>query len=188
MPECRTVRHLVSSVPEWKKILMPEPVWYRKGDPVRYQNTLAPDWDTRCRNADAGGIELGADAQSWLNMELYLQSIFPLHGHSFILIGRDPTTPFPPPPCIWAHIRGRYWSAKIDDIYLWPPALFDQCVRLGERSLLVIWGPAPQGTPSYPSKAGVVITHHLYANATQKAKQIGAMDFHGFYYLLGCRG
>ncbi len=24
----------------------------------------------------------------------------------------------PPPPRIWAHIRGRYWSAKIDDISL----------------------------------------------------------------------
>jgi hypothetical protein len=23
-----------------------------------------------------------------------------------------------PPPRIWAHIRGRYWSAKIDDISL----------------------------------------------------------------------
>ncbi len=29
----------------------------------------------------------------------------------------------PPPPRIWAHIRGRYWSAKIDDISLWPPIL-----------------------------------------------------------------
>jgi hypothetical protein len=26
-----------------------------------------------------------------------------------------------PPPPIWAHIRGRYWSAKIDNISLWPP-------------------------------------------------------------------
>jgi hypothetical protein len=24
----------------------------------------------------------------------------------------------PPPPRIWAHIRGLYWSAKIDDISL----------------------------------------------------------------------
>ncbi len=28
----------------------------------------------------------------------------------------------PPPPCIWAHIRGRYWSARID-ISLWPSGL-----------------------------------------------------------------
>ncbi len=52
-----------------------------------------------------------------LNMELLVdsQSLFGLHGHSF--------TPHPPPPHsprIWAHIRGRYWSAKIDDISLWP--------------------------------------------------------------------
>ncbi len=25
------------------------------------------------------------------------------------------TPQLPPPPRIWAHIRGRYWSAKIDD-------------------------------------------------------------------------
>jgi hypothetical protein len=29
--------------------------------------------------------------------------------------------PPPPPLRIWAHIRGRYWSAKIDDISLYPP-------------------------------------------------------------------
>jgi hypothetical protein len=28
------------------------------------------------------------------------------------------TPQFPPSPRIWAHIRGRYWSAKIDDISL----------------------------------------------------------------------
>jgi hypothetical protein len=33
-----------------------------------------------------------------------------------VLIGLDPTTP--PYPPIWAHILGRYWSAKIDDISL----------------------------------------------------------------------
>ncbi len=30
--------------------------------------------------------------------------------------------PLNPTPRIWAHIRGHYWSAKIDDISLWPPA------------------------------------------------------------------
>ncbi len=39
-----------------------------------------------------------------------------------MLIGWDP--PPPPPPGIWAHIRGRYWSAKIDDISVWPPGLY----------------------------------------------------------------
>ncbi len=28
-----------------------------------------------------------------------------------------------PPPRIWAHIGGRYWSAKMDDISEWPPSL-----------------------------------------------------------------
>ncbi len=27
----------------------------------------------------------------------------------------------PPPPCIWAHTRGRYWPSKIDDISLRSP-------------------------------------------------------------------
>ncbi len=25
---------------------------------------------------------------------------------------------YPPPPTFWAHVRGHYWSAKIDDISL----------------------------------------------------------------------
>ncbi len=56
-----------------------------------------------------------------LNMELYLQSKVYL-GSMWIavLIGWDLATPSPPPR-IWAHIRGRYWSAKMDDISLWPP-------------------------------------------------------------------
>jgi hypothetical protein len=33
-----------------------------------------------------------------------------------VLVGQDPSTL--PLPRIWAHIRGRYWSAKIDDISL----------------------------------------------------------------------
>jgi hypothetical protein len=65
-----------------------------------------------------------------LNMELLvdLQSLFALHVHTIVhcavhgstgthwLRSRNP----PPSPRIWAHIRGRYWSAKIDDISLWP--------------------------------------------------------------------
>ncbi len=30
------------------------------------------------------------------------------------------TSQSPPSHAFWAHIRGRYWSAKIDDISLWP--------------------------------------------------------------------
>ncbi len=37
-----------------------------------------------------------------------------------VLIGWDPATP-PTSPRIWAQIQGRFWSAKIDDISLWPP-------------------------------------------------------------------
>jgi hypothetical protein len=38
-----------------------------------------------------------------------------------VLIGRDPANP--PPPRIWAHIRGRFWQAKIDDISFCDPLL-----------------------------------------------------------------
>jgi hypothetical protein len=37
-----------------------------------------------------------------------------------VLIGRDPATPLLSMH-IWAHIKGRYWSAKIEDISLKPP-------------------------------------------------------------------
>ncbi len=51
----------------------------------------------------------------YLNMELCFQSFFGLHVHS-CTHWLNPTTP--PLPRIWAHIRGRYWSANIDDISL----------------------------------------------------------------------
>ncbi len=45
-----------------------------------------------------------------LNMKLDHKSLFWLR----------PRDSPPPPPSIWAHIRGRYWSAKLDDIsYPW---------------------------------------------------------------------
>jgi hypothetical protein len=47
------------------------------------------------------------------NMELDLQSLFGLLCTA-VLIGRDPATSLR----FWAHIRGRHWSANIDDIYL----------------------------------------------------------------------
>jgi hypothetical protein len=50
-----------------------------------------------------------------LNMELDLQSLFGLQVHS---CSRWLRLRNPPPPSIWAHIQGRYWSAKIDDISL----------------------------------------------------------------------
>jgi hypothetical protein len=55
-------------------------------------------------------------------MELDLQSLFGLHvlEQQYSLA----ETPYPPPPRIWAHIKGHYWSAKIDDISLRPPASY----------------------------------------------------------------
>ncbi len=52
-------------------------------------------------------------------MDSDLQSLFGLHVHSCTHLAE---TPQPPSPRNWAHIRGRYWSAKIDDISLWPPS------------------------------------------------------------------
>ncbi len=48
-----------------------------------------------------------------LNMALDIQSLLGHHVYSctHLLRPRNPPTP---------HIRGRYWSAKIDDISLWP--------------------------------------------------------------------
>ncbi len=54
------------------------------------------------------------------HMVLDLQSLFGLLCIA-VLIGWDPATPPPPAPRIWAHIRGRYWSAKVDDISLCNP-------------------------------------------------------------------
>ncbi len=50
-------------------------------------------------------------------MELDLQIYFGFMGTA-VLIGRDPRNPS---PRIRAHIRLRFWSAKIDDICLGPP-------------------------------------------------------------------
>ncbi len=50
----------------------------------------------------------------------------------------------PPPPQIWAHIRGGYWSAKINDISLWPlplSATFTNCGLLSRgRSNVLLQG------------------------------------------------
>ncbi len=55
------------------------------------------------------------------NMELDLHSLFGLpvhHSWTHWLRPRNPS----PSPRIWTHIRGRCWSAKIDDIPLRPPS------------------------------------------------------------------
>ncbi len=52
-----------------------------------------------------------------------LQSLFGLHVQcTAVLIDWGPATS-PHPPRIWAHIRGRYGSARIDSIFLWPLGL-----------------------------------------------------------------
>ncbi len=82
MPECRTVRHPVSPVLEWTKILMPEPVPYR--------NATVPDWDTWCRKADADSIYADGDANlcyyGSLCVQLMLQ--LPFHQSANVLLNR----------------------------------------------------------------------------------------------------
>jgi hypothetical protein len=53
-----------------------------------------------------------------LNMEFDLQSLFGRHVQSCTHWMMRPRNP---PPRIWARIRGRYWSAKIEDRSLRPP-------------------------------------------------------------------
>jgi hypothetical protein len=48
-----------------------------------------------------------------LDHKVYLDSIC-----RAVLIGCYLQPPPPPTPCIWAHKRERYWSAKIDGISL----------------------------------------------------------------------
>jgi hypothetical protein len=50
-----------------------------------------------------------------LNMELNFQSYL---GSCVQLYSLAETPQLPPPPRIWAHVRGRYWPAKIDDMSL----------------------------------------------------------------------
>ncbi len=71
MPECRTVRHIISPVPEWTKISMPEPVQYRNKGPSPVPEWSVLEWDTGCQNADAGGIDLDADAQLCVDIHLH---------------------------------------------------------------------------------------------------------------------
>ncbi len=52
-----------------------------------------------------------------LNMELDLQKFIWAPCAQLYSSAETPQLP-PPSPRIWAHIRGRYWSAKIDDISL----------------------------------------------------------------------
>ncbi len=55
------------------------------GDTVWNRNAPVPDWNTVCRNADAGGIDLDADAQLCKNKNFHAQnwSINMNTGHKF---------------------------------------------------------------------------------------------------------
>ncbi len=52
----------------------------------------------------------------------------------------------PSPSRIWAHIRGRYWSAKVDDISLWSPRfvpLMPTWTRSMFSTLQIVFTPLP---------------------------------------------
>jgi hypothetical protein len=63
-----------------------------------------------------------------LNMEWDLQSLFGLRVHSCTVLSG-----------IWAHMRGRYWSAITDDISLWPPACKSATAQFRKRLLSSCW-------------------------------------------------
>ena len=67
-------------------------------------------------------------------MELDLRSLFGLLCTA-VLIG---IVLLPPFPRIWARIRGRYWSAKIDDISLLPPGYWSEMILSYQLKLLEI--------------------------------------------------
>jgi hypothetical protein len=69
-----------------------------------------------CGHFDGSLSSHQVSSNHWLNMELYLQSLFGLRVHSCTHWLRPRNPPPPPPPAFGhIHIRGRYWSAKIDD-------------------------------------------------------------------------
>jgi hypothetical protein len=59
------------------------------------------------------------------------EGLFGLHVHSCTHWLRPRNHPLP--PRIWAHIRGRYWSAKIETTSLCDPPGTDRKCRSGER-------------------------------------------------------
>ncbi len=63
-----------------------------------------------------------------LNMKLDHQSIFGFQVHRYPSAA---TPQLPSSPRIWAHIRGRYWSAKKDDIFLWTPPVSPYFGQIG---------------------------------------------------------
>jgi hypothetical protein len=66
-------------------------------------------------------------------MELDLQSLFGLHVHSCNHWLRPRNHPPPLYPPTLGHMRGRYWSAKIDDIHLFGTPWSHGMVKIGEH-------------------------------------------------------
>jgi hypothetical protein len=90
----------------------------------------------------------------WLNRELDLQCLFGLHVHSCTHWLRPRNSPS---PRIWPHIQGRYWSAKIDDISLWPPSLTLRISKLSAARFA--------GRPGWPSAPVYADTVHAKGSA-----------------------
>ncbi len=61
-------------------------------------------------------------------MELDLFRLFGLLCIQLYSLAKTPQLPHSPPHLVWSHIRGRYWSAKTDDISLKLPEFNDRII------------------------------------------------------------
>ncbi len=80
---------------------------------------------------------LQVDAEHRLNIELDLQNLF---GHN-VYSCTHWLRPHNPPPSflrIWAHIRGRYWSAQIDDSLCGPLTYADTYNMSENKSFFLV--------------------------------------------------
>ncbi len=91
---------------------------------MRFLYDVSLEWFFPWTNASPGRC-VPVRSIHGINMELDLQTVFGLHVHSCTHRLR------PPPPPHRTHIRVRYWSAKIDDISLWPPGSIPHCGEAG---------------------------------------------------------
>ncbi len=91
-------------------------------NPSAFSTLFAPgkSWDN-VRSTTARRLiqNPGLHAQLQMSAQVFRQQNRAPCAHLYSL--RDPATHSPRPPSrIWAHLRKRYWLAKIDDISLWP--------------------------------------------------------------------
>ncbi len=70
-----------------------------------------------------------------------------------------------PPSRIWSHIRGHYWSAKIDDISLWSPAPKRGNVQLFQ-SYMTLYDVSPKKFRLFSTMSSLVesyrFSHYLF--------------------------